>query len=184
MTTFIALLKGINVGGKNIIKMSDLKKAFESLGYTDVQTYIQSGNIIFKSNDNEDTLNSAITQMIEEAFGLSIAVILRDAKEMEQIINNCPFTDEEIKEAESLAKVECLYVAFLPMKPLQKKVEQLNAYCTESDRFAVVGRDVYLLFHHSIRDSKLANNLKKLDLPSTVRNWNTVNKLAEMTNEM
>jgi uncharacterized protein (DUF1697 family) len=186
MTTYIALLRGINVGGKNIIKMFDLKEAFEALGFRNVKTYIQSGNIIFLSDKKEDILQNIIVQKIIEAFGFSVSVILRTAQEINQILQDCPFTDDEIKEAEDLAnvenfpKVECLYIAFLPQQPSKEKIESLEVYRNKGDQFHISGRNIYLLFHHSIRDSKLAGNLHRLDLPSTVRNWNTVMKLAEL----
>lgn len=184
MTIYIALLRGINVGGKNIIKMVDLKRVFETMGLCDVRTYIQSGNVLFKSNEEEETLRKKIENSIESAFGFSVAVILRTAAEFERIRENCPFSEEAISEAESSSEGESLYVCLLTHAPLQEKIEHLNAYRSEDDEYKVEGREVYLLFRHSIRKSKLASNLHKLDVPATVRNWKTINKLAMLAKAM
>jgi uncharacterized protein (DUF1697 family) len=180
MTTYIALLRGINVGGKNIIKMVDLKGAFESLGLCEVKTYIQSGNVLFKSNEVEESLRKRIEEEIEAVFGFSVPVILRTFEELKGIISNCPFSKEEITQAESLSETESLYVGILSHAPLQEKKDLLNVYKNESDDYRIVGREVFLLFSNSIRNSKLATNLNKLDVEVTVRNWKTINKLAEL----
>lgn len=184
MTIYIALLRGINVGGKNIIKMAELKRVFEAIGLREVQTYIQSGNILFKSNEAEGPLRKKIEHEIEAIFGLSITVFLRTAAELEQIILNCPFSEKELSEAELSSKFEIQYVALLTHVPTQEKIEHLNVYKSENDEYRIIGRKVYLLFRHSIRNSKLANNLHKLDVPATVRNWKTINRLMALAKAM
>ncbi|MDD7794288.1 DUF1697 domain-containing protein [Clostridium sp. 'White wine YQ'] len=184
MTTFIALLRGINVGGKNIIKMAELKKALESIGLLEVKTYIQSGNVLFKSSEDKKIIKEKIEREIEKTFKISLTVVLRTSTELEDIINNCPFSDEQIKDAESHSDSECLYVALLTDSPLQENVEKLKSYKSENDEYSIIGRDVYLLFKNSIRNSKLANNLHKLDVPATVRNWKTISKLVALSKEM
>lgn len=179
-TTYIAFLRGINVGGKNSIKMAELKKMFEGMGFQGVQTYIQSGNVIFESEDDEEFLHKAIEQKINAVFGLEVKVILRTVGELEQIIANCPFSEEKILEAETQSKVESLYVAMLEREPLQEGIAKFGTYKSGTDDFCISGRDVYLLFFNSIRNSKLANGLDKLGIPSTVRNWKTLNKLVSM----
>ena len=183
MTVYIALLRGINVGGKNIIKMADLKRVFESIGLCEVKTYIQSGNVLFKSNESEESLCKKIEYEIETVFGFPVKVILRTSTEIEQIILNCPFSNDEVTKAEALSEVESLYVALLTHNPLNEKIGSIEVYRSESDKYKIVGRDVYLLFHHSIRNSKLANNLHKLNVPTTVRNWKTLNKIAALARD-
>ena len=90
MTVYIALLRGINVGGKNIIRMADLKRVFETIGFCEVKTYIQSGNVLFKSNEAEESLCNKIEHEIEVVFGIPVKIILRTSTELEQIILNCP----------------------------------------------------------------------------------------------
>lgn len=180
MTIYIALLRGINVGGKNIIKMAELKRVFEEIGLSSVKTYIQSGNVIFKSNEREEILRNKIEHEILRAFGFPVTVVLRTAQELEWIIQNCPFSEQEVSEAESLSVGGSLYVAFLLHAPSQEKIECLNVYKSEVDEFRIEGREVFVLVHNSIRNSKVASNLYKLDVPATVRNWKTINKLAEL----
>lgn len=186
MTRYIALLRGINVGGKNIIKMADLKRMFEGMGLRQVQTYIQSGNVLFRSDEEEAALRKRIEHEFEKLFGFSVIFVLRTVAEIEQIISSCPFSEEAIAEAKAKAasETETLYVVLLLQPPPQEGIERLTAYRSKSDEFRIYGRDVFLLFHHSIRDSKLANNLHKLDVPMTVRNWKTINKLVELANAM
>lgn len=182
MITYIALLRGINVGGKNKVKMEALKRMFERLGLCHVRTYIQSGNVVFKSNEEAETLQRRIEHEFEQDFGFSTIIVLRTVEELEGLIKDCPFSKEDIEEAEGASEAKSLYVALLLQNPSQEGIERLSAYRSGSDEFRIEGRDVFLLFHHSIRDSKLANNLHKLDVPMTVRNWKTINKLAELAN--
>ncbi len=184
MIIYIALLRGINVGGKNMIKMAELKRALEEIGLIEVKTYIQSGNVLFKSNEEEETLCKIIENKIEVAFGFPVPVVLRTAVELDQIILNCPFSKEELSAAESSSETESLYVSMMTHTALQERIERLNMYKSESDDYRIVGRDVYLLFGNSIRNSKLANNLNKLEVPATVRNWNTINKLVTLAKAM
>lgn len=184
MKIYIALLRGINVGGKNIIKMSNLKLMFEAMGLCKVQTYIQSGNVLFISNEEEESLQKRIEHEIEKAFGLSISVIIRESVELEGIIRNCPFSKEAILKAESSSVGESLYVSFLSHEPLNENVLRLNSYNSESEEYLIKGRDIYLLFSNSIRNSKLATNLHKLEVPATVRNWKTINKLLLLAKAM
>ena len=184
MTIYIALLRGINVGGKNIIKMADLKKAFEAMGLCEVKTYIQSGNVLFKSEEVEEALCNKIEQELEAAFGFPVKVILRTSKELQQLLLNCPFSEEEISEAETSSQAESLYATLLSQAPLKENIERIDMYRSESDKYHILGRDVYLLFHNSIRNSKLATNLHKLNVSATVRNWKTLSKLAELAKDM
>jgi Uncharacterized protein conserved in bacteria len=186
MKTFIALLRGINVGGKNVIKMDALRKSFESIGLSDVKTYIQSGNVLFHSDDDEDCLKKKIESQIEKEFGLSLTVVLRTAEEIEQIVGNCPFSKEKVAEAEIGSDSECLYVALLTHIPKEENVQMWSAYGNDSnsDEFQIIGRDVFFLFRDSIRNSKLAMHLNKLDAAATVRNWKTLNKIATIAREL
>ncbi len=184
MNIYVALLKGINVGGKNIIKMAELKKVFETIGLYEVKTYIQSGNVLFKSNEDEDALRNKIEDEIEAVFGFYVEVVLRTREELEKIVSTCPFSDKEILEAESSSEAESLYVALLAQVPLKEKIELLDEYSNESNKYRIVGRDIFLLFNDSIRNSKLANKLQKLDVAVTVRNWKTMNKLVALARDM
>jgi len=184
MPVYIALLRGINVGGKNIIKMQELKQVFEAMEFCDVQTYIQSGNVLFASNEERQLLLKKIEDGIKIAFGFPVNVVLRTAAELELIILNCPFSQKEILEAEAWSEVESLYVCLLTQIPLPEKINKLDMYRNDSDDYRILGRGLYLLLHNGMGKSKLANNLNKLEVPATVRNWKTMNKLAAMAKAM
>lgn len=174
MTIYIALLRGINVGGHNKIKMADLKSLLEGMGLQKVKTYIQSGNVLFESNVEEDQLRLQLEGEIQKTFGFPVPVILRTAEEYERIIRECPYSTEALKEGESVQ------IAFLGGEPSQDGINHLHNFKSNNDECKVIGKDVYLYFRQSIRDSKLATQLPKLGVPATVRNWNTVMKLDTM----
>jgi uncharacterized protein (DUF1697 family) len=184
MSVCIALLRGINVGGKNKIKMADLREALISIGLSDVQTYIQSGNILFSSEEDEAALRQRIEQQIEKVFGLSIRVIMRTADEMRAIASNCPFTEKQIADAAASAQGEYLYVSMMHEEPTVEQFQKLRSFESEEETFGIVGRDLYLLFKQSVRNSKLAVKADKLGGHTTVRNWNTVNKLVVLADAM
>ncbi|WP_306293544.1 DUF1697 domain-containing protein [Paenibacillus sp. 32352] len=178
---YIALLRGINVGGKNKVKMADLKKMMEQMdGISRVQTYIQSGNVLFESNEEHGSLRQRMERELENTFGFAITVVLRTLDELREVAAHCPFTEEEIAEADAASDAESLYVAFLLEEPLPEKLEKLKPYQTADDKYHAAGREIYLLFRYSVRDSKLATNLAKLEVPTTVRNWKTVSKLLAL----
>lgn len=178
VTIYIALLRGINVGGHNMIKMAELKRVLEEMGLKKVKTYIQSGNVLFESEEEEGSLSKRMEEVINQAFGLSVPVVLRTSKEWDQIIKFCPYRTEGLQEGESVQ------IAFLGGIPSQKEIERLNAYQSDKDEFKIIDKNLYLYFRQSIRDSKLAANLSKLDVPATVRNWKTVIKLSSMAQDL
>jgi uncharacterized protein (DUF1697 family) len=181
MTVYVALLRGVNVGSKNRIKMAELKQALEAAGLEKVETYIQSGNLIFESNESEEALRLKIEGTIKQAFGLTISTVIRTSDELTQLIQNCLFTEQEIKQAEAAnTEGESLYIALLQEAPKKEKTENINRYITPEDAYQIRNRDIYLLLKHSIRNSKLAGALDKLGIPLTVRNWNTIQKLDQL----
>ncbi|HEY2421461.1 MAG TPA: DUF1697 domain-containing protein [Neobacillus sp.] len=178
MTIYVALLRGINVGGHNMIKMTELKQVLESMGFAKVKTYIQSGNVIFESKEEARTLSQQMEEVIKREFGFLVPVVLRTGEELEQIIKNCPFSTDSLLEGESVQ------VAFLTNIPSQEGIERLSAFNSERDEYQINGENVYLFFRQSIRNSKLAKQLPKLGVPATVRNWKTVIKLATIAQEL
>ncbi|MCM3626978.1 DUF1697 domain-containing protein [Paenibacillus glycanilyticus] len=184
MNVWIALLRGINVGGKNKIKMADLREALASIGLRDIQTYIQSGNILFKSDEDEAMLRGRVERQIEAVFGLQIKVMLRTAEEMRAIAASCPFTAEQLAQAAASAQGESLYVSMMLEEPKADQLEKLRSFETEEEIFGSKGRDLYLLFYQTVRNSKLAVKADKLGVHATVRNWNTINKLVSLADAM
>ncbi len=179
---YIALLRGINVGGKNIIKMTDLKYMFENLGYVQVKTYIQSGNVLFVSNDEEELLKQKIETAIENSFGFFVVVVLRTLEELEHINNNNPFREETIA-TKALSVHEVLYIAMFAQNPSSKDIAKITAIGGD-DTYKITGRDIYLLYDKSIRNSKLTNSLQKTEVPCTVRNGNTIAQLVNLAQTM
>lgn len=175
---YIALLRGINVSGHRIIKMAELKTMFESLGLTNVQTYIQSGNVIFESNEEADFLSKRLEQEIDAVFGFDVPVVIRTAEEIEQIMQNCPF------EVDTFPEKERPYIALLSAIPSSEGVEKLSAVPLTTDEYRILNREVYILYRQASHKSKLTNNLleKKLGVTATTRNWQTMSKLVAMAN--
>jgi uncharacterized protein (DUF1697 family) len=179
MDTFIVFLRGINVGAKNRIKMNDLREVLEKIGFYNVRTYIQSGNIILEADNNELALRKEISQAIELEFGIAIEVVVRTAGEFKRLLESCPYSETEIENAESAnSEGESFYVCFLNEALTKEEIESLNQFKNESDDFRIDGSNIYLLLRHSIRKSKLAEKLQQLAGNSTVRNWKTVEKIV------
>ncbi|MGG3467673.1 DUF1697 domain-containing protein [Neobacillus pocheonensis] len=178
MAIYIALLRGINVGGHNKIKMADLKSLLEDMGLHKVKTYIQSGNVLFESSETVESLSRQLEEEIQKTFGFPVPVILRTASEYERIIQDCPYSTETLKEGESIQ------IAFLGGEPSHEGINHLQNFESGRDECKVIGKEVYLFFCQSIRDSKLATQLPKLGVPATVRNWNTVMKLDTLAKAM
>jgi uncharacterized protein (DUF1697 family) len=171
MENFVALLRGINVSGQKKIPMNALKKLFISLGYGQVSTYIQSGNVVFKAPFSEG-LPERIQLKIKEDFGFDVPVIVRNLQEIEKCIKSTPYFALEYPNS---------YVVFLEREGEQEGFEKLMAYQGEREKIVLRGKEIYLLTE-GYGNTKLNNNLieKKLKLLATTRNWNTVQKLLEM----
>jgi uncharacterized protein (DUF1697 family) len=178
MTIYIALLRGINVGGKNMIKMSELKSMFESMGYGKVQTYINSGNVLFNSEEGAELVRQRVELEVNKAFGIAATIVLRTATELEQIIENCPYKTGSLLEGESVQ------VTLLTEALSQKKIALLPEGKSDIDEFQINGLEIYFLFRQSMLDSKLAKNMTKLGATATSRNLNTMNKLAALVEKM
>lgn len=181
---YVVLFRGINVGGKNIVKMADLKKLFLDLGFRNVRNYIQSGNIVFETDEEPGTIASKISASFKVTFGFESKITLRTKDELNTIINDLPFSTDEITAAEAVnPDVEHLYVYLLEEAFDCGEMERLIAQYKGTDKLCHIHREIYLLCHQSVRDSKLAVMLNKLGTPMTARNWKTINKLYEMLSE-
>lgn len=179
MTTYLALLRGINVAGKNKVPMKGLRAVLEELGYEDVRTYVQSGNVVFESGSRSaKKLASAIEDAMSRSFDLDVSVMIRTRREFERVVGDSPFTVETTKPS-------FLHVMFMDRAAPSRAVETLDHDRSPPDEFEVKGREVYLLFPNGAGRSKLTNDYfeKKLEVRSTARNWNTITKLLEMMAE-
>ncbi len=170
MATYIALLRGINVGGNNIIPMSNLREMCIELGFTEVRTYIQSGNILFKSDLAENELIAKLEKSLETQVGKHISVIIRSAKELEKVISKNPFSDS------NPAQVGISF--FTQMVPENYLKDFINP---GPEEIVVSGREIYIHYPNGMGQSKL--KLPKMQEQGTARNLNTVGKLVEMSRE-
>ncbi len=176
---YIALLRGINVSGQKIIKMEDLKSSILTLNFSNVKTYIQSGNIVFESEINDyQEITKKIESIILKDFGFVIPVCLRSQDHFIQIIENQPFKDFNVND-----KTYGFYVSFLSQMPDNQLIEELITFNNNGvDTIKQVGQELYIICHKNGLKETFTNVFieKKLKVNSTIRNWNTVNKLANM----
>lgn len=174
---YISILRGINVSGRNKIKMDALKTLYEALSMKDVQTYIQSGNVVFASSGaDEEALARSIRDAIEKEFGYAVAVLVRSASGWQSVAHNNPFLGQPGVDPGKL------HVTFLERAPDQRSADALSAVDAGPDEARVIGREVYLHCPNGYGRTKLSNALleRKLGTPATTRNWNTVNKLLAL----
>ena len=178
MTTYIALFRGINVGGNNLLLMKDLVAALESLGCQDVATYIQSGNAVFQSKETDiSLLSDRIKAAIKESHGFEPMVLLLGSEELERTIHSNPFPEAE-------SEPRTLHVYFLASSPRHPDLDGLREIRGDRERFALDDGVFYLHAPEGIGRSKLAANAEKLlGIPTTARNWRTVRKLMEMADQ-
>ena len=183
MAVYLAFLRGINVGANNRIKMTDLWNVFQELGFTDVQTYIQSGNVIFRSvMVDEQQIILQIEQAIQTAFGFRSPVVLRTAAEMTAIVDSAHLISEKIakEDATSSAFVfEYLHTALFREIPAAGALDRLQDWKTGREAFILAGRELYLFLPDGFHSSKLAAAVQKTGLPVTIRNWKTISNLEQ-----
>ena len=176
MTTYVALFRAINVGGKNRLPMADLKAMFNDAGCTGVCNYIQSGNIIFTAPAKLcRTLPELISAKVFKTFKHRPPVILRSAEQLGSVIKHNPFLKVR-------AAPETLHVAFLSTTPTPAQIATLDPARSAPDAFAVRGEEIYLQLPNGAGSTKLTNQYfdSKLKTISTARNWRTVLTLFEM----
>ncbi len=172
----IALLRGINVGGHHIIKMADLKEMMSNLGFTEVNTYIQSGNILFNAAQSNVAISEQIKKGIETRFGYTIPVIVLDAEKLLEASNNNPYLNTEVD-------ITRLHLSFLSDVPDTENSAQFISFDASPDAFSLYDQFVYLNLDTKYHKTKLSNALieKKLGVEATTRNWKTVMKLVELS---
>jgi uncharacterized protein (DUF1697 family) len=175
MTTLIALLRGINVGGNNKLPMKDLSKLLTDMGLHDVQTYIQSGNVVFRSDlKNKAALAASITAAIEAQHGFAPQILLLDATELKKAMAGNPYPEAE-------SEPKSLHLFFLDETPLQPDLKAIDAIKADNEHYKLTGKVFYLHAPDGVGNSKLAARAEKfLGVTASARNWNTVCKLVEM----
>lgn len=177
MITLISLLRGVNVGSQNKIRMTDLQNLYCSLGLEQIVTYIQSGNVIFNCAEEKAAgIAGQIEAGILQAFGCKVRVLLRSRDELKQVLEHNPFLNQ--RHADPLK----LYVTFLADAPDEGRLKNLAGPPGGEDEFSIQGREVYLFCPNGYGRTKLNNTFfeKKLGVDATTRNWNTIRTLYEM----
>lgn len=177
MAIFISLLRGINVSGQKKMLMKDLKALYEGLGFANVSTYIQSGNVVFASeNENEAEIATQIEQKIAEKYGFQVPIIIRKAEDLEKM-RNAPFFEKEKAE-----NPDAIYFTFLSAEPLQANQDKIVSANFLPDEYVIEGKEIYLFCPNGYGNTKLSNTFfeNKLKVTATTRNWKTLNVLLEM----
>ena len=181
MAVVISMLRGVNVGGHNKIKMDALRALYESLKLRDAQTYVQSGNVIFKSDERDlARLAKRIEDGIERKFGFRPDVILRTATEMRDVVARNPFAKRRGIEPGKLL------VSFLASDPGEEGREKVRQMKCDPEELRAEGRELYIYFPNGQGQSKLSGAAleKALKTPATGRNWNSVTKMLEMAERL
>lgn len=176
MSKFVALLRGINVSGKNRVPMAELRQLCEDLGWSDVATYIQSGNVVFAGKSTAKTHEAELEQAIERGFGLSIPVLVRAAKDWPAYVGGNPFP--QAAEAEPNRLMLCLS----QRPPNDNAAEKLQERANDGERVKLVGDALWIHFAAGAGTSKLSPALidRLVGSPVTARNFRTVVKLQDM----
>ena len=179
MNTYISLLRGINVSGKNKIKMESLRETYRSLGYTNVVSYIQSGNVVFETpNDDVSDLEATIRKAIADTYGYDVELVMKTGHDMADVISLNPFSTRPSIDPKKLC------VIFLRRE--SPSLPAIDASKIRNDEYVIMGRQVYLYCPDGFGRTKLTNAFweKIMSTIATSRNWNTVNKLLEMATNL
>jgi uncharacterized protein (DUF1697 family) len=177
MNTYIALLRGINVSGHKIIRMADLKKALEDTGFLNVKTYIQSGNIVFKTDSSPTAdLEKRIEKMIRDVFTFEVTVIVKEHSDLVSILERNPYPEKDLKNNEKL------FFTLLSHTPEKQKLETLMATNGGADELMIIDRTIYVICRAGYSETIYTTNFleKILKVKATSRNIDTIKKLVEM----
>jgi uncharacterized protein (DUF1697 family) len=181
MTVVISMLRGVNVGGHNKVKMDALRALYESMKLREAQTYVQSGNVIFRTDERDIArLAKRIEDGIERKLGFRPDVILRTATEMSEVIARNPFAKRRGIEPSKLL------VSFLASDPGAEAREKVRQMKCDPEELRIEGREMYIYFPNGVGRSKLSlvRLEKTLKTPGTARNWNSVTKMLEMAEKL
>ncbi|MFE1249594.1 DUF1697 domain-containing protein [Streptomyces sp. NPDC058735] len=179
MTTYAALLRGINAGGSRKVPMADLRELLTGLGYGDVRTYLQSGQAVFSGGRGDvDALAAEIARALEERFGFGADVIVRDHAYLRAIAEACPYPAGELEPRQ-------LHVTYFSAPVTPDRFAEIDRAAYAPEEFSLGDRALYLYTPNGLGRSRLAEHLSKPRITkgvvATSRNWNTVLKLVELT---
>ena len=177
MTRYVSLFRGINVGGHQTVRMDALKELHTSLNLQDVQTYIQSGNVVFASDNPDVTMiQKDIEDGFAQKFGFQVKVMVRTAGEFNKMVENNPFQNQPIRELKWVVAI------FLASDPISTALEDIQKTYTGPEEIHIIGKEAFIYYPEGLGRSKLTNTFleKKLKAAGTARNWNTVLRLQKM----
>ena len=177
MQTFIALFRGINVGGNNILPMKSLVDVLEAHGFEDVKTYIQSGNVVFKT---ASASSGDIAELVKNEFGFAPKVMLLSVDDLQSALSNCPYLEVDGESVEG----KSVHFYFCESEPELGSLgsEKLESLCAESEQYSLIGSVFYLYAPDGIGRSKLAAKVEGcLGVGLTARNLNTVRKVLDLS---
>lgn len=177
MTKYIGLLRGINVSGQKLIKMDQLRASLNKLGYENIQTYIQSGNLVFESDErDQQKLQQDIHDNILDTFGFDVPVLVRSKDQWVETFEKNPFVNDRNED------ITRLYVTLLAEEPTDENFESLKHFHNGPEEFIRIGLNLYIFYPNGVGKSKLDHNTieRKLKVTATSRNWKTTSKLMEM----
>jgi uncharacterized protein (DUF1697 family) len=177
MPIYVAMLRGINVGAHKRIKMDQLRRSFEKLGFKQVKTYIQSGNVVFKAKKVAPAkLAAQIEKQIIADFGLSSSVVCRTVGEVGETLQTNPFLNQPSIDREKL------HVIFLSEAPTPEGLKKLESLTTAPDQSRCMGKEIYLYLPNGVSGSSLMKTSleRMLSLVTTTRNWRTVSAIHKM----
>ncbi|OFX24347.1 MAG: hypothetical protein A2041_09765 [Bacteroidetes bacterium GWA2_31_9b] len=181
MKTYISILRGINVSGQKLIKMDALRQMYSDLGFKNIHSYIQSGNIIFQAQKiKHEYLEKKITEKIVADFGFNVPVIVMEFDYLSMVLKNNPFV---VERTEDITK---LYVTFLSHEPVQANIDKINIGQFLPDEFILKGKTIYLFCPNGYGKTKLTNSFfeNKFKVVATTRNWNTINELYKISEKV
>ena len=175
VTTYVALLRGVNVGGRSKVAMAELRNVFLDVGCTDVRTYIQSGNVVFRCKRSAGSVAGEVAARLAASHELDVAVIVRSSRELDEVVDRNPFGGRARDESK-------LHVTFLAGNPPKQSVAATRARSFSPDEFWVLDREVYVYCPNGYGRTKINNTFfeRSLGVAATTRNWNTVTTLARM----
>ncbi|MCV6629173.1 MAG: DUF1697 domain-containing protein [Flavobacteriaceae bacterium] len=174
MQNYIVFLRGVNVGGKNKLKMVELRSTLETAGFEGVQTYIQSGNILLKSAFDAVILQQKMEALLESSFGIQASVLVRTPKELGSILEALPFDLKHQKQ---------LYFVLFKETVAEKQLRALENIEFSGEHFQLAGKTMYMWYENGAGKAKLTNNFweRLLRQEATTRNYNTMKKLLDMS---
>jgi uncharacterized protein (DUF1697 family) len=179
MKKYISLLRGINVSGHKLIKMADLRGLYQDLGFENVVSYIQSGNVIFDAPAGSPaSIRSAIQAAILQRYEFSVPVAIRTPDQLGKFIKQCPFGEIDLQ-----ADGTKYNLSFFTKKPSASAIKHLQEFVNPPEQIIVMGSEAYLHYPNGCARSKLTNKLieGKLKVEATARNWKTVHRLYELS---